>query len=132
MPLRTVDANMGIPPAQSTPFKKAPTPIKPPSLPQLSRPLDTAQRYETFDEPDTRSLPAFEYRTTAAEAEKALHELITDSMNDVAEEVDMSLAEVDGFNENIRLLPHQVIGRVWMKERETGNKRGGILADDMG
>ena len=71
-------------------------------------------------------------RTTVADAEKALQDLISDSMNDVAEEVDMSLAEVEGFSENIRLLPHQVIGRVWMKERETGNKRGGILADDMG
>jgi SNF2 family DNA or RNA helicase len=35
---------------------------------------------------------------------------------------------IDGF----RLLRHQIQAREWMKERETGNSRGGILADDMG
>ena len=130
MPLRTVNANMGTVPHPTSPFRKAPTVIKPPSIPNQSPPLGTSTTFETFAEPDLRGV--YDYRTTAADAEKALQDLITDSMNDVSDEVDMSLAEVEGFSENIRLLPHQVIGRVWMKERETGNKRGGILADDMG
>jgi hypothetical protein len=44
----------------------------------------------------------------------------------------MSQALVEGFRDGIVLMPHQVLGRAWMKERETGKKTGGILADDMG
>jgi hypothetical protein len=39
---------------------------------------------------------------------------------------------VDKFTDDFRLLRHQIQARVWMKERESGNSRGGILADDMG
>jgi hypothetical protein len=41
---------------------------------------------------------------------------------------------VPGFRENIRLMPHQVLGRQWMRDREdvTKKRAGGILADDMG
>jgi SNF2 family DNA or RNA helicase len=48
------------------------------------------------------------------------------------DDIDMSKAIVEGFREGIRLLPHQVVGRDWMAERESGKKYGGILADDMG
>ena len=67
-----------------------------------------------------------------ADAEKALRDLMADVRNDVREEIDMSDAIVPGFREGIRLLPHQVVGRKWMAERETGKRLGGILADDMG
>ena len=53
-------------------------------------------------------------------------------MNEITQDIDMKLAVVDGFREDVRLLPHQVVGRIWMKERESGKKLGGILADDMG
>lgn len=36
---------------------------------------------------------------------------------------------VEGFAKDIKLMPHQVRGVGWMRERESGRKRGGILAD---
>jgi len=39
---------------------------------------------------------------------------------------------VEKFTDDFRLLRHQIQAREWMKERETGSSRGGILADDMG
>ena len=49
-------------------------------------------------------------------------------------EINMDDAMVKGFREDIRLLPHQIVARAWMKEREDPSKKrfGGILADDMG
>lgn len=35
-------------------------------------------------------------------------------------------------NLSCKLLPHQVQGIQWLKSRETGKNRGGILADDVG
>jgi len=71
----------------------------------------------------------------STETEKALRELVGNSMNeDVQVEVDMEDAIVTGFRDGIRLLPHQILGRKWMKDREDVSKKctGGILADDMG
>ncbi|KAF7982840.1 hypothetical protein HWV62_25802 [Athelia sp. TMB] len=91
----------------------------------------TDPMWEGFDLPEDRHL--YDPATSAGEAEKALRELVEESHNDDAEtEIDMSQAIVDGFREGVALLPHQVLGRAWMKERETGKKLGGILADDMG
>lgn len=70
-----------------------------------------------------------------ADAEKALRDLMSGGMNqDVEAEVNMEEAVVKGFKEGIVLLPHQVLGRNWMKDREDTTKKrsGGILADDMG
>lgn len=69
------------------------------------------------------------------DAEKALRDLVGSAMNeDIEVEIDMDEAIVDGFRDGIELLPHQVIGRSWMKDREDYTKKtsGGILADDMG
>lgn len=53
---------------------------------------------------------------------------------DVETEINMEEATVKGFKDDIRLLPHQILGRSWMKDREdlTKKRTGGILADDMG
>lgn len=37
--------------------------------------------------------------------------------------------KVEGFAKDMVLMPHQVRGVRWMRERESGRKRGGILAD---
>ncbi|KAH9988109.1 SNF2 family N-terminal domain-containing protein [Russula compacta] len=80
----------------------------------------------------------YEPRRTAAEAEKDLQDLLQQSFDgkedgkSAHDDIDMSQATVEGFREGIRLLPHQIAGRVWMTERESGKKSGGILADDMG
>jgi hypothetical protein len=80
----------------------------------------------------------YEPLKTAGEAEKDLQDLLQQSFDGkedgegTRDEVDMSQAVVEGFSEGIRLLPHQVAGRVWMSQRESGKKCGGILADDMG
>lgn len=68
-----------------------------------------------------------------ADAEKALRDLMSGGMNDETE-VNMANATVKGFKVDIKLLPHQIIGRAWMRDREdtTKKKMGGILADDMG
>lgn len=70
-----------------------------------------------------------------ADAEKALRDLMGGAMNqDVEVEMKPDDVIVQGFKPEFTLLPHQVIGRSWMKGREDPkNKRmGGILADDMG
>lgn len=69
-----------------------------------------------------------EYRKTADAAQKELVDLIQSSF-DADLDVDMEQAIVEGFAEDIKLLPHQIQGRLWMTERETGKKQGGILGD---
>jgi len=71
------------------------------------------------------------------DAEKALRDLMGGGMNQkLDEEVEINLDEatVDGFKEGFTLMPHQIIGRTWMRDREdvTRKRSGGILADDMG
>lgn len=69
------------------------------------------------------------------DAEKALRDLMGGSMNeDPVTEINPEDAIVEGFRENITLLPHQILGRNWMRDREdvTKKRTGGILADDMG
>jgi hypothetical protein len=97
----------------------------------LTKRPEANPKWETFNLQDEGHL--YDPRTSAAEAEKALRQLVEDSHNDKEDdEIDMSQAIVEGFRDGIVLLPHQVLGRAWMKERETGKKAGGILADDMG
>jgi SNF2 family DNA or RNA helicase len=115
-------------------IRKPPTIIKPPSNPPLQlgryKKDEGGPTWETFDEPEFDNL--YDPLKSAGEAEKDLQELLQSSMNDTNLTVDMNDAIVEGFAEDIRLLPHQIVGRLWMRERESGKKRGGILADDMG
>ncbi|KAL0945765.1 hypothetical protein HGRIS_012054 [Hohenbuehelia grisea] len=71
---------------------------------------------------------------SSKEAEEALRDLVGGNMNAETAEIDMNEAEVEGFKDEFKLLPHQVLGRRWMAEREDASlkRHGGILADDMG
>ena len=65
--------------------------------------------------------------TSPADGEKALRELVESTM--YMENVDLSAAMPD--NMNCTLLPHQILGVHWLKDREKGKRGGGILADDV-
>lgn len=124
-PLRPQSSNAP-PPA---PLKAA-RPVHIPSNKDLE-PLRTSDRdYETFDLPAADNM--YDPMLTPADAEKALQDLVTGAYGH--DEVDVSLEDaiVEGFRPEIKLLPHQIVGRKWMAERETGKKTGGLLADDMG
>lgn len=125
------------------PTSRPPVPIRQPTvddfpdfvglkLPTVSsRSVDKEEREVFLEDPSTAYM--YDQKKTVQEAEKDLKDLVAQSINDnVEEEIDMSLADVEGFKENVKLLPHQIIGRKWMADRETGKKAGGILADDMG
>lgn len=73
--------------------------------------------------------------TSPEETEKALRELMGGAINENANvEISEEDAIVKGFKEGVTLMPHQIIGRAWMRDREDASKKrlGGILADDMG
>lgn len=133
-PLAARPPNVAFPGAYPSSKMSAGKPIPVPTLQDAVRTAPRAEAnptWEAFDLPDDRHL--YDPATSATEAEKALRELVEESHNDNGDtEIDMSQAIVEGFREGIVLMPHQVLGRAWMKERETGKKLGGILADDMG
>lgn len=86
---------------------------------------------ETIALPDYQGLS--DPRMSTADTEKALRALVEDSINSPDDvDIDMKESVVEGFREGVVLMPHQILGRVWMRERESGKKKGGILADDMG
>jgi hypothetical protein len=85
---------------------------------------------EFFADPEGAT-SGYEAPRSAAEVEKDLRDLLSGSLQE-DQAVDMSEAIVEGLADGVELKAHQVISRKWMREREEGNKRGGILADDMG
>ncbi|WAR53304.1 hypothetical protein PtB15_2B735 [Puccinia triticina] len=67
---------------------------------------------------------------TQQQSEDALRELVEGMYDGDMDGVDVEAAMPDGLS--CKLLPHQVVGVNWLKSREEGKKKGGILADDMG
>lgn len=63
------------------------------------------------------------------DAEKHMRELLAGAIGDADEGIAEGEDVIEGFAENVRLMPHQVRGVRWMRDRETGRKYGGILAD---
>ena len=107
---------------------------KPAYVPPIAKPHERGGDGEFVNVPDF-SQDANTY-TSPEEAEKALRELMGGPMNDEGDKVEFTDedAQVPGFKDDVRLLPHQILGRRWMKEREDpkAKRMGGILADDMG
>nr|KIR45923.1 hypothetical protein I312_04893 [Cryptococcus bacillisporus CA1280] len=86
---------------------------------------------------DSVPITADDYTRYNGDAEKHMQELLSGAIGDGEDEMgDDGMKEgedtVEGFAKGIKLMPHQVRGVRWMKQRETGRKYGGILADDMG
>ncbi|KAG9021750.1 hypothetical protein FS837_007005, partial [Tulasnella sp. UAMH 9824] len=119
-------------PVRATPQLQmsAPTPIAIP-IPGSFQPVVTPEGGETFNLAHIANDP-LERRKTTDEAEKDLKDLLEQSIGGEDVEVDMEKAIVEGFSKDWKLLAHQVQGRAWLGERESGKKCGGILGDDMG
>jgi hypothetical protein len=119
-------------------------PIRVPSNQRNHQPTSFQQpvppALEKLGDGEIVKIPDFQHDNTSlspAEAEKALRELMSGGMNQELDsniDIDISQEIVDGFKEGIKLLPHQILGRAWMRDREdlTKKRTGGILADDMG
>ncbi|CAA7266240.1 unnamed protein product [Cyclocybe aegerita] len=103
-------------------------------VPQPARTAEVPGDGEEVNVPDFRDDNTWMSRD---EAEKALRDLMGGGMNqelDDTIEIDETEGIVEGFKEGTKLLPHQILGRAWMRDREdlTKKRTGGILADDMG
>jgi hypothetical protein len=74
-------------------------------------------------------LSAEDWTKHQGDADAHMRELLSAAVGEVDEDIKDGEDVVEGFADNIRLMPHQVRGVKWMRGRETGRKFGGILAD---
>ncbi|KAJ7461525.1 SNF2 family DNA-dependent ATPase [Mycena latifolia] len=138
-------ANMGQSNSQhhAFPFKKSAAlqPPPPPMRMPVPEPYMPSQQKQDDDGDENILVPEFAPdpyggdMLSPAQAESALRDLMASDTNaDNNTEIDMSEAIVPGFRDNIRLMPHQILGRAWMRDREdvTKKRAGGLLSDDMG
>ncbi|KAL7419356.1 hypothetical protein Q5752_006194 [Cryptotrichosporon argae] len=86
---------------------------------------------EVFDV-NAAKITAEDYNVFHGDAEEHMKELLAGAVGEVDEGIEEGEDVVEGFASSVRLMPHQVRGVKWMKEREKNRKYGGILADDMG
>ncbi|WVF70244.1 hypothetical protein IAT40_005033 [Kwoniella sp. CBS 6097] len=113
-----------------------PGPVPPPvSKPKPKQEEDDVQR-EEFNI-DSAPITAEDYQRFTGDAEKHMQELLSGAIGEGEGDMGDDGAQegediIDGFAHGIKLMPHQVRGVKWMRNRESGRKYGGILADDMG
>lgn len=73
---------------------------------------------------------AADFERCQGDPEAQMRELLADAVGDGEDDAgDDGDDQVEGFADGMRLMPHQVRGTRWMRDRETGRKYGGILAD---
>ena len=88
---------------------------------------------EVFDLNAAR-ITAADYERCHGDADKQMQELLSGAVGDGEDNMgDEKITEgedqIEGFADDMRLMPHQVRGVRWMRQRESGRKYGGILAD---
>ncbi|WVO16853.1 hypothetical protein L204_104539 [Cryptococcus depauperatus] len=112
-----------------------------PTIPALSKSKlhDAAEDEDPGEIFDINSVPitAEDLVRYNGDSDQHMQELLSGAIGDGENEIgDDGVKEgedvVEGFAKDIRLMPHQVRGVRWMKQREKARKYGGILADDMG
>ncbi|BEJ17181.1 hypothetical protein CspHIS471_0605820 [Cutaneotrichosporon sp. HIS471] len=104
---------------------------KPKPLPPTPSSDDEGEDREDFDLNNVQ-LTAEDYERHH-DADEEMRELLAGAVGDGEDDPGKEGDDiVEGFAKDIKLMPHQVRGVRWMRERESGRKRGGILADDMG
>ena len=124
-------------PAAKTPSSLSCGPVAAKGIPSREFQLAATPRLRPFLSRNARSpfvddaVEDDEPRVSEEAAQNVLVDLVAQAY--VAEvPVDQGSDVVPGFARGIRLLPHQVFARAWMRDREKGSAAGGILADDMG
>ncbi|KZT63245.1 hypothetical protein DAEQUDRAFT_742034 [Daedalea quercina L-15889] len=114
---------------------------KPSSMPGIPIPIPTNRAIPRAPLPQPNAEEVFDMRVadneydlpmSPADTEKAIRDLVSGAFGENEVEVSLEDATVPGLDPQFQLLPHQVAGRKWMADRESGKKNGGILADDMG
>ncbi|KAL1413004.1 hypothetical protein Q8F55_000753 [Vanrija albida] len=87
---------------------------------------------EDFDL-DQAKITAEDFQRHIGDADEQMRDLLAGAVGDgEGDSREPGDEIIDGFAPNIKLMPHQVRGVKWMRDREKGRKYGGILADDMG
>lgn len=104
-------------------------PIAPGGLAPPPPPQDDGEDAEFFDLRKVQ-ITAADLEERDADAEKHMRRLLSDAIgDDDAEDIEEGDREIEGFADNVRLMPHQVRGVRFMRKRESGRNYGGILAD---
>jgi hypothetical protein len=96
--------------------------------PGAPAPRDDEEEGEEFDIANVQ-YTAKDFETCSGDPEEQMRELLAEAVGDGEEGHTEGDEIIDGFAAHLRLMPHQVRGVRWMRERESGRRNGGILAD---
>lgn len=111
-------------PLGTSSYNARPTGYLPPPIPKSAM---TEGEGEVFDLRSAQ-ITAEDMERHHGDAEKHMRELLSGAIGE-DEGIEEGSDIVEGFKENVRLMPHQVRGVQWMKKRESARNTGGILAD---